>query len=278
MNHERAPFEIKSARSRFKSLLLNLALLELPSSPIEDAVSGLYFYNARYLEPGIGRFISPDSIIPNPSDPRDHNRYTYVRNNPLKYTDPTGHCSYAGEYAHCDYIEDGANYSFGVTTTFAEKRNEVHDEILDRYVELVEGGVGTTIANTIAVGWTKTLDSRIEAAQASARSDWEEQTGWGFGSGGLLETTEDSGGFGQYTPSTGDKILGVAEIFIGTTVATYGFVQTAILIAAAPESLGLSLAGLPLTLAVMYDGFGIANRGVCRLNGNCLDLPYIPAR
>ena len=59
---------------------------------IEDADAGLYFYNARYLETGIGRFISPDSIVPNPSDPRDHNRYTYVRNNPLKYTDPSGHC------------------------------------------------------------------------------------------------------------------------------------------------------------------------------------------
>ncbi len=62
---------------------------------ITDAGTGLNFYNARYLSTGIGRFIGPDSIIPNPSDPRDHpfdrlragNRYTYVRNNPLKYTD-----------------------------------------------------------------------------------------------------------------------------------------------------------------------------------------------
>lgn len=59
---------------------------------IEDSAASLHFYNARYLETGIGRFISPDSIVPNPFDPRDHNRYTYVRNNPLKYTDETGHC------------------------------------------------------------------------------------------------------------------------------------------------------------------------------------------
>lgn len=30
--------------------------------------------------------------MPNPFDPRDHNRYAYVRNNSLKYTDPTGRC------------------------------------------------------------------------------------------------------------------------------------------------------------------------------------------
>jgi hypothetical protein len=36
-------------------------------------------------------FISPDSIIPDPGNPQDLNRYTYTRNNPLRYTDPTGH-------------------------------------------------------------------------------------------------------------------------------------------------------------------------------------------
>jgi len=29
--------------------------------------------------------------VPNPTDPQDLNRYTYAGNNPLRYTDPTGH-------------------------------------------------------------------------------------------------------------------------------------------------------------------------------------------
>jgi RHS repeat-associated protein len=53
--------------------------------------TGLYFYNARYYDPTIGRFISPDTIIQNPSHPQDFNRYTYCSNNPLKYIDPSGH-------------------------------------------------------------------------------------------------------------------------------------------------------------------------------------------
>jgi RHS repeat-associated protein len=48
-------------------------------------------YNARYYDPRLGRFISPDSIVHNPSNPNDLNRYSYGRNNPLKYIDPTGH-------------------------------------------------------------------------------------------------------------------------------------------------------------------------------------------
>ncbi len=58
---------------------------------IADAATGLNFYNARYMDPTLGRFISPDSIVPSVFDPTLFNRYAYVANNPLKYTDPTGH-------------------------------------------------------------------------------------------------------------------------------------------------------------------------------------------
>jgi RHS repeat-associated protein len=56
-----------------------------------DFSSNLYFYEARYYHAVFGRFISPDTLVPNPSDPQDLNRYTYAGNNPLKYTDPSGH-------------------------------------------------------------------------------------------------------------------------------------------------------------------------------------------
>jgi RHS repeat-associated protein len=53
--------------------------------------TGLYYYNARYYDPVIGRFISPDTIVPHPFNPQSFNRYSYCLNNPLKYTDPSGH-------------------------------------------------------------------------------------------------------------------------------------------------------------------------------------------
>jgi len=52
--------------------------------------TGLYYYNARYYDPTIGRFISPDTVIPDPANPQCFNRYSYCLNNPLKYTDPSG--------------------------------------------------------------------------------------------------------------------------------------------------------------------------------------------
>ncbi len=56
----------------------------------EDATIGLYFYNARYYDGALGRFIQPDTIVPQPGNPQSLNRYSYVLNNPLRYTDPTG--------------------------------------------------------------------------------------------------------------------------------------------------------------------------------------------
>ena len=53
--------------------------------------TGLYFYGARYYDPVIGRFITADTIVQAPYDPQSLNRYSYCRNNPLNYVDPSGH-------------------------------------------------------------------------------------------------------------------------------------------------------------------------------------------
>ena len=50
--------------------------------------------NARYYDPVLARFIQPDDIIPVLFNPQSYNRYSYVLNNPLRYTDPSGHEPY----------------------------------------------------------------------------------------------------------------------------------------------------------------------------------------
>jgi len=56
-----------------------------------DTSTGLYYYGARYYDPELGRFTQADTIVPAPADPQAFNRYSYARNNPINYTDPTGH-------------------------------------------------------------------------------------------------------------------------------------------------------------------------------------------
>ncbi|MCB9137761.1 MAG: RHS repeat-associated core domain-containing protein [Caldilineaceae bacterium] len=55
--------------------------------------SGLYYYNARYYDPEIGHFISPDTLVPDPGSVFGYNRYMYAMGNPLKFNDPSGRFS-----------------------------------------------------------------------------------------------------------------------------------------------------------------------------------------
>ncbi len=56
-----------------------------------DAASGLMYYGARYYDPALSYFISPDSVVPDAKNPMDYNRYLYVHANPLRYLDPLGY-------------------------------------------------------------------------------------------------------------------------------------------------------------------------------------------
>jgi RHS repeat-associated protein len=68
-----------------------------------DAESGLDYFGARYFSGGQGRFTSPDSplIDQSPDDPQSWNLYSYVRNNPLIFSDPTGN--------DCVYVNSAGN-------------------------------------------------------------------------------------------------------------------------------------------------------------------------
>jgi uncharacterized protein RhaS with RHS repeats len=46
--------------------------------------------NGRVYDPMFGRMISADPTVPDPFDPQAFNRYSYVGNDPLTFTDPTG--------------------------------------------------------------------------------------------------------------------------------------------------------------------------------------------
>ena len=59
---------------------------------MQDPESGLLYLRARYYDPAIGRFISADPYLGRMAEPVTQNRYIYVHNNPLLYSDPSGNC------------------------------------------------------------------------------------------------------------------------------------------------------------------------------------------
>ena len=74
---------------------------------------GLIYMNARYYVPNTNRMASPDTIVPDPTNPQSYNRYSYVNNNPLRLIDPSGHScqdaldGYPAEEFDC--LEDAYN-------------------------------------------------------------------------------------------------------------------------------------------------------------------------
>jgi len=66
----------------------------------EESSLGLYWYASRWYSPGLGRFVSPDTIIPQPGNPQAWDRYAYTYSNPVRYVDPSGHM-----------LDDGCNSS-----------------------------------------------------------------------------------------------------------------------------------------------------------------------
>jgi len=58
----------------------------------ELADVGLVHLNGRVYDPVVGRMLSADPFVPDPTNGQAWNRYSYVINNPLAFTDPNGYC------------------------------------------------------------------------------------------------------------------------------------------------------------------------------------------
>lgn len=66
---------------------------------------GLIHMNGRLFDPAMGRFLSPDPVVQSPYSGQNRNRYSYVLNNPLKYTDPSGY----------QFVPSHNFYAYGLT-------------------------------------------------------------------------------------------------------------------------------------------------------------------
>ncbi len=72
-----------------------------------DRDTGLYFYGARYYDAKLGRFIQPDQLmVTDLMNPQSFNPYTYVLNNPLKMSDPSGNSPDEVEEEPSDDFDD----------------------------------------------------------------------------------------------------------------------------------------------------------------------------
>lgn len=80
---------------------------------LPNAVACAVNLNARLYDSTIGRFMAADSIVGNPFSGQSFNRYTYVLNNPLSGTDPTGYLCDVAACAGGPEFNGLPDYHFG---------------------------------------------------------------------------------------------------------------------------------------------------------------------
>ena len=125
---------------------------------------GLIYMNARYYMPEVGRFISADTIVPEPANPQTYNRYSYALNSPVNFTDPTGHCTSNYEAGSQDMVtclsawNSVANYLYGAAFGSGGSGNFPNETVSDW---LANADIGTleNLMESYGIGYGYTYTS-----------------------------------------------------------------------------------------------------------------------
>jgi RHS repeat-associated protein len=108
---------------------------------------GLVHMNGRIYDANLGRFLSADPTLQFPDNLQDYNRYSYVGNNPLRYTDPSGY-SWVGKILG-KIKSFSRKYHVGIATVnIACYLNEIREKVWDEFKPYI--GMVVSIAFTLA--------------------------------------------------------------------------------------------------------------------------------
>ncbi len=127
--------------------------------------TGLMYYGARYYDPLMRQFTQPDTIIQDVYDPQNLNRYSYVRNNPYKYIDPSGH--------YFETALDIASITWSIADISQNSRNvwnwvALGADVVTTLLPVIAGG-GMMVKG--AVKGSKAVNKGVDATKVASKSD-----------------------------------------------------------------------------------------------------------
>ena len=180
-----------------------------------DATIALYDYQARFYDPALGRFIQPDTIVPEPGNPQDLNRYTYAGNNPLIYTDPLGHCPWCITIGGGALIGGGISYGTQVAANISQNGLTVQAFTDVNWATVGAGAVAGAVGGaTFGVG-TAVIGTGLVGMVASGAVS-------GAAAGQAARATENVLSGEAITAGLGDPAEIVTDAAIGGTLAGVG--------------------------------------------------------
>ena len=112
---------------------------------------GLINCNARLYDPALGRFLSPDPLIQDPTSTQNFNRYSYCLNNPLKYTDESGEFALSTLYV----VASISAVIFALGNTIAHDSRGDLNSFKDGLRYFTQGLItGAALGTTFYLGWS----------------------------------------------------------------------------------------------------------------------------
>jgi RHS repeat-associated protein len=133
----------------------------------------LMYYNARYYDPALGQFNRPDPITARPATAAGWNRYAYVQNNPLSYTDPSGYAGKVEAGGYLDYVGCNSN---GYNTCYWGYRGDfnyggpIGQTKFEVVILAIQQQCGTSCTNT-NVNWLLNYD------EVDVLAEWNRRNG-----------------------------------------------------------------------------------------------------
>jgi hypothetical protein len=169
--------------------------------------------NGRLYDPLVGRFLSPDNYVQDPSFTQNFNRYGYCLNNPLRYTDPSGEV-----IGIDDAIVIGAIILVSSAINISSNWKDIKENggwwsgRFWSYAGLgAVGGIGICtgqpwvmgVTSTIQSGGNKWIDDGELTGEEMLEAGFDGLTSWGLGKLTMPKTGNSPLGF-KYSPSNLD--------------------------------------------------------------------------
>ena len=92
----------------------------------KDESTSIYFFESRFYWYKIAHFSQPDTIYPNLYEPASLNRYAFVKNNPVKFADPTGKVWFM-------FVDPKGNAREQIKETLQSAKNKAKEKAKDAY-------------------------------------------------------------------------------------------------------------------------------------------------
>lgn len=190
---------------------------------------GLINMNGRLYDPGLARFLSADPYVTFPNDGQSYNRYSYVMNQPLGFTDPTGYDAYSSEDSsgnssgtagrYTQTISDNAKSSSGsssasVPTLYWNEKTKTFDR------QPVKNSTNSNEATS-----SRCADGSCSGSDSSRAAMGDEPAGFGFRTKvqSWIDSFVETANYSWWAKSLGALATGANELGVPDSRLEVGF-------------------------------------------------------